>query len=179
MNETEEWIEPAKRGDSEALAKLLQAHYAFLFKYLVKLTLHRQTAEDLAQDTMVRAIEKISLYDERRGKFSSWLMTIATRLYFDFKRKRQRETGWLIEAAEEASVRRLKWKIEGENREFPELIDALARLPDLTRAVIVLKHYYGYAYEEIAVMTNCPVGTVKSRIHNGLASMRKEWIKDE
>ncbi|MHB1684144.1 MAG: RNA polymerase sigma factor SigY [Bacilli bacterium] len=179
MNGTEEWIEPAKRGDSEALAKLLQAHYAFLFKYLVKLTLHRQTAEDLAQDTMVRAIEKISLYDERRGKFSSWLMTIATRLYFDFKRKRQRETGWLIEATEEASVRHLKWKIEGENCEYPELIDVLARLPDLTRAVIVLKHYYGYSYEEIAVMTNFPVGTVKSRIHNGLASLRKEWIKDE
>ena len=72
-------IRKAKKGDTLALSKLLQQNYSFLFKYLMKATLHPQIAEDLTQETMMKCIEKIQLYNGE-SKFSSWLITIGTNL---------------------------------------------------------------------------------------------------
>jgi RNA polymerase sigma-70 factor (ECF subfamily) len=66
-----EQIAKAQKGDQNALAELLQAHYLFVFKYLVQLTLHRQLAEDLTQETMVRAIKHIKHYQVSKSRFSS------------------------------------------------------------------------------------------------------------
>ena len=72
-------IRKAKKGDTLALSKLLQQNYSFLLKYLMKATLHPQIAEDLTQETMMKCIEKIQLYNGE-SKFSSWLITIGTNL---------------------------------------------------------------------------------------------------
>ena len=93
-----EQIGKAQKGDQSALAELLQAHYLFVFKYLVQLTLQRQLAEDLTQETMIRAIKHIKRYQATKSRFSSWLITIATRLYLDEKRKRQREQNYVTSA---------------------------------------------------------------------------------
>lgn len=178
MNEVQR-VHAAKRGDNNALAELLHAHYLFVFKYLLQLALHQPTAEDLTQETMVRAIERIRLYDETRSKFSSWLLTIATRLYRDFTRKKQRERNALTLADSGYDARRLRWQMESTNGDWPSLIDALAHLPNDTRAAVVLKHYYGYEYHEIADILNIPTGTAKSRVHYGLRALREEWTQDE
>ena len=68
-------IQQAKNGDTLALSKLLEQNYSFLVKYLMKITLHPQIAEDLTQETMMKSIEKIQLYNGK-SKFSSWLITI-------------------------------------------------------------------------------------------------------
>lgn len=173
MDESRE-IMAAKRGDGDALARLLHEHYLFVFKYMLHVTLHRQTAEDLTQDTMIRAIEKIGLYDPNKSRFTSWLITIATRLYLDYKRKRQRE----LMSADELT-RSLRWQMESSSENWSIIVDALARLPDHTRAAVVLKHYYGYGYEEIADILKLPAGTVKSRVHHGMSGLRKEWVTHE
>lgn len=174
MNESE-LIKAAQQGDTEALARLLHQHYLFVLKYLFKVTLNKSRAEDLTQDTMMRAIEKIRLYDEQRSRFSTWLMTIATRLYLDERRKRKRETAWLtMEAACQTVTRSLRWQMEQTSGTWPELLDTLAALPRDTRTAIILKYYYGYAYDEIANIMKIPAGTVKSRIHNGLKAIREE-----
>jgi len=175
MNELHN-LKAAMRGDTEALAQLLQDHYLFVFKYLLQVTLHRQTAEDLTQDTMIRAIEKIKLYDDKQSKFTSWLITIATRLYLDHKRRKQREKAIL---SSDEIARSLRWQLESSSENWPALIDALARLPDHTRTAVVLKHYYGYGYDEIADILSIPAGTVKSRVHHGLIELRKEWVLNE
>src|SRR5690625_7102252 len=56
-------IRKAKKGDTLALSKLLQQNYSFIVKYLMKVTLHPQNAEDLTQETMMKCIEKIQLYN--------------------------------------------------------------------------------------------------------------------
>lgn len=175
MSESQ-WITAAKRGDNDALAHLLQENYLFVLKYLLKITLNRTSAEDLTQDTMIRAIQKIHLYSEKQSKFSTWLITIATRLYLDDRRKRQRESALLYEAAD---TRNLKWQMEQTADPWPELIDALADLQNDVRTAVILKHYYGYAYDEIAKMMKVPSGTVKSRVHHGLEVLRKESLQSE
>lgn len=163
-------IEAAKRGDRTALSALMQRNYSFLVKYLIKATMQPALAEDLAQETMLKAMEKIRLYNGR-SKFSSWLITIGTRLYIDSLRRKKRELQW---QEQEQSLRKLKWQAELAGREWQDALDALGAMQEEIRIPILLKHYYGYAYEEIADMMEIPPGTVKSRIHNGLKSLRKE-----
>lgn len=168
-------IQQAQQGDQKALAALLHKHYSFLVHVLIKITLQPHLAEDLAQDTMLKCMEKIKLYNGQ-SKFSTWLVTIATRLYIDSLRKKKREQALL---AEEQSLRKLKWQMQGREDDWPEVLDALSALPNDIRMPIILKHYYGYTYDEIGGMLDVPPGTVKSRIHNGIQTLRKELVTHE
>jgi RNA polymerase sigma-70 factor (ECF subfamily) len=163
-------IEQAKSGDHVALSVLLQKNYAFLVKNLIKITFDPAIAEDLAQETMLRAIEKIRLYNGQ-SKFSSWLITIATRLFIDHKRKEKRERLW---QEQEGALRRMRWHYEQMNEEWPLALEALGKISEEIRIPIVMKHYYGYSLEEISDLLGIPIGTVKSRIHNGLKHIRRE-----
>lgn len=174
-DDEKELIRQAKRGDRTALCQLIQRHYPFLVRYLMKVTLQPALAEDLAQETMLRCMEKIKLYNGQ-SRFSSWLMTIGTRLYIDYVRKRKREVRFM---EQEQALRKLKWQADHAGSRWPEALEALGSLSEHTRMPIVLKHYYGYSYEEIAEMMDVPQGTVKSRIHNGLSALRKELIRHD
>ncbi|MCH1627066.1 RNA polymerase sigma factor SigY [Fredinandcohnia quinoae] len=168
-------IKSAKRGDSLAFAMLFKEHYPFLVKYLIKITMNPDIAEDLAQETMMKSIEKIKLYNGK-SKFSSWLITIATNLYIDNLRRKKREQNYQLQ---EQALRKMKWQFESRTEEWNDVMVALGMLSNEIRIPIVLKHYYGYSYEEIADMLQIALGTVKSRIHNGIQSVRKELKSDE
>lgn len=168
--EEKDLIASAKRGDQLAFAILFRNNYPFLVKYLIKITMNPDTSEELAQETMAKCVEKISLFNGK-SKFSSWLITIATNLYIDQKRKSKRERNW---KAQEEALRRMKWHLESRNEEWNDTLSALGKLKDEIRIPIILKHYYGYSYEEIGNMMNISSGTVKSRVHNGIMSVREE-----
>ncbi len=170
MRDEEELIAHAKSGDQMALALLLQDNYSFLVNYLVKVTMNRDVANDLAQDTMVKCIEKINFYNGN-SKFSSWLITIATNIYIDQRRKKNREERF---QEQEQYLRQMRWHFAQMNAEWNDTLDILAKMTEEIRIPIIMKHYYGFALEEIAKMLDIPTGTVKSRIHNGLKSIRKE-----
>lgn len=165
-----ELIKAAKRGDDQALSELFQSSYPFLLKYLLKLTFNLQNAEDIAQETFSKAIENLSRF-KGTSKFSTWLISIATRVYMDQKRKQKRELSWI---KQEQSVRKLKWETQTNNQAWDDVMEALGTLEDDLRIPIILKHYYGFSYEEIAKIIKIPEGTVKSRVHIGLKKVRKE-----
>ncbi len=165
----------ARGGDARALAMLLQRHYDFVRKYLLKITLSPHLAEELTQETMLRCIEKIHTYQDK-SKFSSWMMTIATRLYIDQLRRGRREQQWM---ASHRWEQQWHWQVKQSDHALPELLQALGMLPPEQRAAVVMKHYYGYEIQEIAKMMDVPEGTVKSRIHHGLHKLRKELSEDE
>ncbi|WP_453990689.1 RNA polymerase sigma factor SigY [Bacillus nitroreducens] len=170
-----ELIRSAKRGDSLAFAMLFKENYPFLVKYLIKATMNPDIAEDLAQEAMLKSMEKIKLYNGK-SKFSSWLITIATNLYIDDLRKKKRELEF---KHQEQALRKMKWQFENHSEDWNDALAALGRLSDEIRIPIVLKHYYGYSYEEIADMLHIAIGTVKSRIHNGIKTVRKELRPNE
>lgn len=175
MPQERDLIKKAKKGDAAALALLIQEHYSFVFKYLVKVTMDPRAAEDLTQDTMLKCMENIVRYDGSSA-FSSWLITIATRLFIDKTRRRKREQQWL---EKEGNTRLIRWHFETNQEEWPELLELLSQLSEDQRIAILLKHYYGYSYEEIGVILNIPTGTVKSRVAYGLRELRKELDQDE
>ncbi|MFE8696244.1 RNA polymerase sigma factor SigY [Cytobacillus sp. FJAT-53684] len=173
--EERDLIKAAKRGETRAFAMLFHNNYSFLVKYLIKVTMNPDTAEELAQETMARCMEKIHLY-QGKAKFSTWLISIATNLFIDQRRKRKREQDW---HQQEEINRKLKWHMESRNEEWTDALTALGKLREDVRIPIILKHYYGYSYEEIGEMMKLSSGTIKSRVHNGILAVRKELKGNE
>ncbi|WP_141433094.1 RNA polymerase sigma factor SigY [Bacillus sp. 03113] len=168
-------ITKAKNGDDAAFTQLFQQHYSFLYKYLIKLTMNNDLAEDLIQETMLKGYVNIQQFNGS-SKFSTWLISIASRLFIDHQRKRNREKKWFQEAIETFS-RKLEWDLAIKGYEWNEILHLFNHLNAETRSSILLRHYYGFTYAEIAQILQIKEGTVKSRVHHGLKEIRKEWAK--
>jgi RNA polymerase sigma-70 factor, ECF subfamily len=168
-------INNAKKGDHRSFAVLFRNHYPLLVKYLMKITMNPDIAEEIAQGTMAKCVEKIHLFNGK-SKFSSWLISIATNMYIDQHRKKKREREW---NEGEAASRKLQWHMESKNEEWTDALAALSRLTDEMRIPVILKHYYGYSYDEIGEILNIAAGTAKSRVHHGLLAVRRELKVDE
>lgn len=153
----------AQAGDKGALETLLYDHYKIVYGYILKLTMNEEVALDTTQEVMVKAILHIKKF-KGDSKFSTWLISIASNTYKDSIRRNKRFSGievdnLSLEALDdvEASV------IKRDN--LARIKSALMELPEKIRMVFILKHFYDYSYEEIAKIANCPLGTVRSRLH--------------
>ena len=167
-------VEKAKKGDKKALEKLLQSNYSILKGYLIKLTNNKTLADDITQETMMKAIMNIKKY-KPIGKFSTWLITIATNLYRDMLRKDKRVEydGDNIPRVDSSNLEEsiiIKTEID-------KMKLVLSSLSEDKRMVVILKHYYGYSYQEIADILHCPIGTVRSKLHYGIKEIRDK-MKD-
>ncbi|MTI67285.1 MAG: RNA polymerase sigma factor SigY [Firmicutes bacterium] len=168
MNE-EILIKLSKRGDKKALEKLLQMNYSIVKGYLIKMTLNEEVADDITQETMLKAILNIKKY-KPKAKFSTWLITIATNTYKDQLRKDKRlvykEDKDLVDDIDVEKSILIK-------SEFEEIKEILKEFSYEKRMPFILKHYYDYSYKEIAEIMNCPVGTVRSRLHYCIKKIKK------
>ncbi|KZS45395.1 RNA polymerase sigma factor SigY [Paenibacillus glucanolyticus] len=176
LPDEEDLIRQAQRGDAAAMAQLFKQHYSFLYKYLLKVTMDPMIAEDTAQDTIVRCMENMARYNGT-SSFSSWMITIATRLFIDQARRKKREKKWLEQEGVQAA-RRMRWQMERRGEEWTDMLDGLSRLSEDHRIAILLKHYYGYSYDQIGSMLGIPEGTAKSRTAYGIKQLRKEMGDD-
>ncbi|WP_235973590.1 RNA polymerase sigma factor SigY [Peribacillus faecalis] len=173
----EQLIAKMQNGDDEALAELLHMHYSFLYKYVLKMTMDTVTTEEIVQDTMLKAYLHRKQFNGI-SKFTTWLITIATRTYVDLLRKKKRDR-WLFKKAAKESNQLLKWQVENNNQQFDEVMEIIQKLDAKYRIPLLLKHYYGFSYEEIGEMMFIKDGTVKSRVHKSLTLVRKEINKYE
>jgi len=167
----------AAAGSDEAFTELFQRYYSFLFNYLLKLTLNEETSRDLAQETMIKCYTHLSSF-KGEGKFSTWMISIASRLYIDFIRKKQREEKKISKIIHHLS-RQLNWKAQNKGLEWSDTFTDFNQLEADIRIPILLHHYYGFTYEEIGSMLGIKTGTVKSRVHNGINRLKKEWKDDD
>ncbi|WP_096199993.1 RNA polymerase sigma factor SigY [Bacillus sp. FJAT-45350] len=166
-------IEKALDGDDDAFAQLFHRYYSFLYKYLVKLTLDEELSGDIAQETMLKCYTHLSTY-KAEGKFSTWMISIASKHYIDLLRRKKRERKWLDQIKHTLS-RQMSWQATIQGMEWSDVFSDFNQLEADVRVPILLHHYYGYTYEEISKIIGIKEGTVKSRVHNGLKKLRKEW----
>ncbi len=172
-------VERWRGGDMLAGELLLQRYQVRVFAYLYRLAGDRAQAEDLLQETMTRLIQQLPRFDTGR-RFSTWLYTIGTNLWRDHRRSRRRserrEAGGQVEPVARATE---PSPLDGmERREVEaEVRQALADLDEDHRVVLTLRHYQGLSYAQIAEVLGCPVGTVKSRMHAGVAALRDRFLK--
>lgn len=165
-------IDRAKRNDRGALEELFRTNYPILLGALVRIIGDVHVAEDVAQDAVLRSIVNLERY-EPRAKFSTWLITIALNIY----RNKLRTAGREVASGDTGFASQGSGSVEDEALEHVAMDEAAALLSVLApekRQVFVLKHYYGFTYEEIADAVGCPVGTVRSRLHDSIGILKRE-----
>ncbi|MFG2790969.1 sigma-70 family RNA polymerase sigma factor [Streptomyces sp. NPDC048419] len=159
---TTAWALAARGGDTVAVDHLVRALHRDVRRYVAHLCADPQAVDDLAQDTFLRALGSLHRFE---GRFSArtWLLAIARRAVTDSYRyaaARPRLSDvpdWQL-AVEKAQPRGLPGFDDG-----IALLDLLAALPEERRQAFVLTQLLGLPYAEAAELTNCPVGTVRSR----------------
>ncbi|MGF7158557.1 RNA polymerase sigma-70 factor (ECF subfamily) [Rhodoligotrophos appendicifer] len=140
-----------------------------LRRYARSLTRNDADAEDLVQDTLVRAYEKRSSFRPDRN-LRTWLMTILHNMFVDRIRSRQAETRRLDQAAD-ASDGGIDPEQDHAVR-LAQVRDAFLDLPEEQRAALHLVAIEGFSYAEAAVTLGVPIGTVMSRIARARTSLR-------
>lgn len=128
----------------------------------------RDMADDLVQETMVRAWSSRHTFLPG-SKFRPWLFTILRNQFYNAIRKSNRLVAWEPEAAERLLVQQPD---QEERIHVADIEGALQRLPDRQREMLMLIAGAGLSYEEAAEVSDCKLGTVKSRINRGRAAMR-------
>jgi RNA polymerase sigma-70 factor (ECF subfamily) len=157
-------LERLKKRDAEALNQWVHRHYDDIYRLLRHLTRQREAAEDLAQQTFLKAIQALPGY---RGEASqkTWLSQIAFREYIAWRRKRRLFLP--LEVLSPKADQNFKSVEDGE-----VLLSALHMLPSALREAFLLYEVQQLSIEEIATVTGSPVGTVKSRLHHARTRMQ-------
>lgn len=181
----QEIVALARAGEEAAYRELIRRYERPLFSLLFRMVRDRELAEDLEQETFVKALNAIESY-RPEFKFSSWIFKIANNAAIDHLRRReldtlslegspQAETPEAIEAtALQIGGRQESPLAEVEARELGGQIEAaIAQLRPEYRSCILLRHVEGRAYEEIAEILNLPLGTVKTYIHRARNELRQ------
>jgi RNA polymerase sigma-70 factor (ECF subfamily) len=167
----------AAQGREGAYRELLTRYERPVFSLVYRMVRDRNLAEDLAQESFIRAFGAIDSYNPSY-KFSNWIFKIANNHTIDFLRKRKLDTVSIhgsphaSSAQEEArtsvSVESTEERPDAfvENKELGGQIErAIGELRPDYRTVILLRHVEGYSYDEIAEAMELPLGTVKTYLH--------------
>ncbi len=175
----------ARHGQQAAYRELVRRYERPIFALVFRMVRDRELAEDLAQETFVKALNAIESY-RPEFKFSSWIFKIANNAAIDHLRRREldtlsldgsphAETPEAIEAtALQIGDRQETALEEVEARELGgEIEAAIARLRPEYRSCILLRHVEGRPYEEIADILGLPLGTVKTYIHRARNELRE------
>ena len=149
-----------------------------LFSFALKLTLNEEEAHDLVQDTMLKALDNESKFDDN-ANFSGWMMTIMRNIFINNYRKRVRENT-VVDATEDLYHLNLS---QDSGVETPDSAYAAGEISSILNGFPAdyrnpfSMHIAGYKYEEISERLNMPLGTVKSRIFFTRKRLR-ELLKD-
>lgn len=162
-------------GEERAFQELVDRYQTRLLNFIFRTIGDRERAEDLVQEVFIRVYRHLHRFD-RSKKFSTWIYTIASNLAKNELRNRSRNPLVLFQAI------RKNWQDEDRPLQFEdpasrpddlyrkrhlrELVElSVERLPEHHRQVFVLRELEGKSYEEIAEITDCNLGTVKSRLN--------------
>lgn len=181
----QEVVAQARLGKESAYRELIRRYERPIFSLIFRMVRNRELAEDLSQETFVKALNAIESY-RPEFKFSSWIFKIANNAAIDNLRRRELDTLSLdgsphAETPEAIEATALQIGSRGESaldmvasKELgAEIEAAIGRLRPEYRSCILLRHVEGYAYEEIAEMLDLPLGTVKTYIHRARNELRE------
>jgi len=172
------WVLQAQSGSHEALNELFKRVQDPLFRYIVSLVRNQHLAEDILQEVFIRIYRKLRWLQEPEA-FRAWTYQIASREAFRYLKRERR---WDDQVRSEETLTALP-AVEHDS-EFPrELLETLpqlvGRLSPASRAVVVLFYLHELSLVETAAVLEIPVGTVKSRLAYGLASLRRSFERKE
>ncbi len=176
----EELVARSKTGDMDSFNQLVKRWERPIFALAYRTLGREEDARDVTQETFLRAFRALSGF-KGDAKFSSWVYRIALNLCRDWMRKERRTP--LVAVPEGVDVEQLaadRGPVEtvedlaARSELSREVARAMESLPAEQRQAIILKEYHGLTFQEIADLMKCPLSTVKTRVYQGLSTLRKQ-----
>jgi RNA polymerase sigma-70 factor, ECF subfamily len=179
-----------RQSDPEANGRefeaLLEPLLDNLYGAALRMTRHHDDAQDLVQDTVVKAYRFFHRF-ERGTNFRAWMLRVMTNLYINQYRKAERQGEQIeLDALEDTGIWAKLWEQSGSSLAYDPAEQVLAKLdaamicgaidslPAEFRLVVTLSDLSGLSYEEIVAATGLPMGTVKSRLYRGRKQIQKQ-----
>ena len=166
------------RGDVSAFEQLYDRHAAVLYGLLLRILASAEDAQEVLQETFIKAWSSARSFDASRGSEIAWLISIARSRGIDRLRARRTRSGRENEAGREISVRANAVESDrGADRVIASeqrtaVHNALAELPEAQRLALQLAYFDGLSQSEIAARTGEPLGTIKTRMQLGMKKLR-------
>ena len=163
-------------GDRTAFAELYDRISSRVLGLVIRLLRDRSQSEEVTQEIFLEIWQSAGRFDSQRGSGMAWVLTMAHRRAVD-----------RIRSAQKSHERDLKIGIRDMEREFDSVVEnveirvenervkqAMSRLTPLQREAVVLAYYGGYTHSEMAEILGIPLGTVKTRLRDGMIRLRDE-----
>jgi RNA polymerase sigma-70 factor (ECF subfamily) len=172
----EELLGRVARGDVVAFGELYDQMAPRVLGLAKRLLIDHAQSEEVTQEIFLEIWQTATRYDEQRGGASTWIMTMAHRRAVD-----------RIRASQSGRDRDARIGIRDHNVEYDQVVEtveirieherverAMKRLTELQRQAISLAYYGGYTQSEVATLLHVPLGTVKTRLRDGMIRLRDE-----
>ncbi|WP_193755320.1 ECF RNA polymerase sigma factor SigK [Microbacterium testaceum] len=174
-------IQRVATGDRDAFAEVYDALSARAFGLIRRVLVDRAQSEEVLQEVFLEVWQSAARFTPKRGQGRSWVLTIAHRRAVDRVRSSQSSVDRDVRAgfrdmdvAYDNVSEKVEMKIEGRR-----VVDALATLPDAQKEALTLAYFGGYSQSEIATLVGSPLGTIKTRMRDGLSRLRMELGVDK
>lgn len=165
-------------GDARAATAFVRRFQARVYGLALTMVGDAAVAEEIAQETFTRAWRHAPAYDARRGRVSTWLLSIARNLSIDHLRAKRPQP---LDPEAIRNAERALWTRGSDDAESEtvELREALGGLPDEQRRALLLAALFGYTAREIGGIEEIPLGTAKTRIRTALLKVASERASEE
>jgi RNA polymerase sigma-70 factor, ECF subfamily len=164
-------VDRLQSGDPEAIDEVVDVFSKPLYAFILRLVGDSATAEDIFQETWIRMIRHIGGF-RRQAKFSTWLFQIAlNQSRSSMRRSSSREYVALEDAPELSQDPDVDAESILRAEKVRKIVDSL---PPKMREVVVLRFYNEKSEQEIAEIIDCPLGTVKSRLHRAMIFLKEK-----
>ncbi|HTP36644.1 MAG TPA: sigma-70 family RNA polymerase sigma factor [Candidatus Acidoferrales bacterium] len=170
----------ARSGDTDAFRVLVERHSRSLFRLAYRMTGNQQDAEDVVQESFLRAYKQLGKFDER-ASFGTWLYRIAMNCSLDLVRARKRRNEQLAPADAELDEPVLslpstdpdpgRLALSGEVRD--RVTEAMSHLSASERTAFVLRHFEGMCIEDVSRVLGCQPGAAKHSVFRAVQKLRR------
>ncbi|HEY2014670.1 MAG TPA: sigma-70 family RNA polymerase sigma factor [Bryobacteraceae bacterium] len=174
------FVTKARSGDTDAYRVLVERHSRSLFRLAFRMTGNEQDAEDVVQESFLRAYRQLAKFDER-ASFGTWLYRIATNCSLDLVRSRKRRQEHMAPDDPEMDDPMLslpsgdptpeRFALSGEVRE--RVTEAMNELSATERTAFVLRHFEGMCIEEVSRVLDCQPGAAKHSVFRAVQKLRR------
>jgi RNA polymerase sigma-70 factor (ECF subfamily) len=174
------FVAKARAGDSDAFRVLVERHSRSLFRLAFRMTGNEQDAEDVVQESFLRAYRQLGKFDER-ASFGTWLYRIATNCSLDLVRSKKRRSEHLAPADPEAddpivslpSIDPTPERTTLSSEIRGRVAEAMNELSATERTAFVLRHFEGMCIEEVSRILECQPGAAKHSVFRAVQKLRR------
>lgn len=164
-------VREVKAGDRSAFSELVRRHQKAIYRLALRFSRDHGTAEDIVQESFVKAYQKLNLFEER-SSFKSWLFRIAINSSKNKLRSSQSHQSLDIEEVTLAVAPVVETDME--YREVQSLIGLeVEKLPERQRVALTLRVFEDLSFQEIAVIMDCPYDTAKANYRHAVMKLKK------